>query len=114
MENRLMNSIHAAGQHTVRRRDFLKWCAAGSGLVITSTQATAQTIFSEQMIEGPLYPDSMPLDTDNDLLLINDNRKTAAGEPARFCPNRASRSATPSLRSGKLTPMVTTSTAAAL
>ncbi len=30
--------------------------------------------------EGPLYPDSMPLDTDNDLILVNDAITPAVGE----------------------------------
>src|SRR5580700_2583036 len=32
--------------------------------------------------EGPFYPDKMPLDTDNDLLLINDAITPAVGEVA--------------------------------
>jgi protocatechuate 3,4-dioxygenase beta subunit len=30
--------------------------------------------------EGPFYPDKLPLDTDNDLLIINDNMTPAVGE----------------------------------
>lgn len=30
--------------------------------------------------EGPFYPDKLPLDTDNDLLIINDNIKPSVGE----------------------------------
>ena len=30
--------------------------------------------------EGPFYPDKLPLDTDNDLLIINDNLTPAVGE----------------------------------
>ena len=32
------------------------------------------------MIEGPFYPDKMPLDTDNDLLILNDSLTPAVGE----------------------------------
>ncbi|MCA9016572.1 MAG: intradiol ring-cleavage dioxygenase, partial [Planctomycetaceae bacterium] len=32
------------------------------------------------MTEGPFYPDKMPLDTDNDLLVINDSLTPAVGE----------------------------------
>ncbi|MCA9005654.1 MAG: intradiol ring-cleavage dioxygenase, partial [Planctomycetaceae bacterium] len=32
------------------------------------------------MTEGPFYPDKMPLDTDNDLLIINDSLTPAVGE----------------------------------
>lgn len=33
-----------------------------------------------KMTEGPYYPDKMPLDTDNDLLIINDSITPAVGE----------------------------------
>ena len=31
-------------------------------------------------MEGPFYPDKLPLDTDNDLLIINDGITPAVGE----------------------------------
>src|SRR4026209_370498 len=33
-----------------------------------------------QQTEGPFYPDHLPLDTDNDLLIVNDGITPAAGE----------------------------------
>lgn len=33
-----------------------------------------------KMTEGPFYPDKLPLDTDNDLLVINDSITSAVGE----------------------------------
>jgi protocatechuate 3,4-dioxygenase beta subunit len=47
---------------------------------------TAPGIFAEALTataattEGPFYPDGMPLDTDNDLLIINDGISPAVGE----------------------------------
>ena len=41
--------------------------------------AEALTLTPEQT-EGPFYPDRMPLDTDNDLLIINDSITPAVGE----------------------------------
>ena len=35
---------------------------------------------SSRSLEGPFYPDEMPLDTDNDLLIINDAITPAVGE----------------------------------
>lgn len=32
------------------------------------------------MTEGPFYPDKLPLDTDNDLIVINDSSSSAVGE----------------------------------
>ena len=36
------------------------------------------------MTEGPFYPDKLPLDTDNDLLVINDSITPAVGEIAHL------------------------------
>jgi protocatechuate 3,4-dioxygenase beta subunit len=49
---------------------------------------TAPGVFAEQlaltttppMTEGPFYPDKLPLDTDNDLIIINDSITPAVGE----------------------------------
>src|SRR5262249_38257375 len=32
------------------------------------------------LTEGPFYPDKLPLDTDNDLIIVNDNLTAAVGE----------------------------------
>ena len=42
--------------------------------------------FAEELIrtprqtEGPFYPDHLPLDTDNDLIIVNDSLTPASGE----------------------------------
>ena len=36
------------------------------------------------MTEGPFYPDRLPLDTDNDLLVLNDSINPAVGEITHF------------------------------
>jgi protocatechuate 3,4-dioxygenase beta subunit len=47
---------------------------------------TTRGLFAEQLTrtpfqtEGPFYPDKLPLDTDNDLLIINDGITPAIGE----------------------------------
>jgi protocatechuate 3,4-dioxygenase beta subunit len=47
---------------------------------------SARGAFAEELIrtpaqtEGPFYPDKLPLDTDNDLLIINDTLTPAVGE----------------------------------
>ena len=60
-----------------RRRFLVGLSAAASfapGLLAEALSLTpAQT-------EGPFYPDHLPLDTDNDLLVLNDNLSPAAGE----------------------------------
>ncbi len=62
------------------RRRFL----AGCGLTLAAF--TVPGAFAEELIrtprqtEGPFYPDHLPLDTDNDLLILNDAITPAVGE----------------------------------
>lgn len=68
---------------TYTRRTFLG--TAGLGTVGSAAFFTPG-VFAEQLMqtpkqeEGPFYPDKMPLDTDNDLLVINDSITPAVGE----------------------------------
>lgn len=64
------------------RRRFLKLVAATSlpaFLHAPGAFAEALTLTPRQT-EGPFYPDKLPLDTDNDLLIVNDNITPAIGE----------------------------------
>ncbi len=45
--------------------------------------------------DGPFYPDRLPLDTDNDLLLINDSATAAVGEIAHVTGRLLERSGAP-------------------
>ncbi len=58
----------------VRQMGFAAALCSTPGLFAEMLQATPQ------MTEGPFYPDKMPLDTDNDLLVINDAITPAVGE----------------------------------
>lgn len=67
------------------RREFLR----GTGMTAAACLAPtlfANRLFAEElkktaaMTEGPFYPDRMPLDTDNDLLVISDSLTPAVGE----------------------------------
>lgn len=68
-----------------RRRFLRQSFAYGSG-VVTSSLIWTPGAFAEQLTqtarqtEGPFYPDHLPLDTDNDLLMINDLLTPAVGE----------------------------------
>lgn len=63
------------------RRDFLLKAAAGSAAFFTTGGAFAEALSkTPRMTEGPFYPDHLPLDTDNDLLVINDGITPAIGE----------------------------------
>lgn len=67
------------------RRNFLNsltWGAAGViGMAAFYTPGTfaQQLTQTPKQTEGPFYPDKMPLDTDNDLLVINDTITPAVG-----------------------------------
>lgn len=62
------------------RRSFLGTMALGTAAF------TARGAFAEELVrtppqtEGPFYPDKLPLDTDNDLLIITDSITPAVGE----------------------------------
>lgn len=68
--------------HLPSRRLFL----ASSAVVATSPFWTVRGAFAEELtrtpaqMEGPFYPNKLPLDTDNDLLVINDGITPAVGE----------------------------------
>ncbi|MYK90319.1 MAG: hypothetical protein F4018_19340, partial [Acidobacteria bacterium] len=50
---------------------------------------------SSRSLEGPFYPDEMPLDTDNDLLIVNDSITPAVGEVTHLHGTVTTRAGTP-------------------
>ncbi|MGH9340972.1 MAG: twin-arginine translocation signal domain-containing protein [Acidobacteriota bacterium] len=62
------------------RRHFLKGMAAGVGALSVPGLFAQELVRTPRQTEGPFYPDRMPLDTDNDLLIINDALDAAVGE----------------------------------
>jgi protocatechuate 3,4-dioxygenase, beta subunit len=77
-----MNAIHAF-PHVITattRRRFLRGLGFGAAFcTVPGAFAEALTLTPAQT-EGPFYPDHLPLDTDNDLLVINDAATPALGE----------------------------------
>jgi protocatechuate 3,4-dioxygenase beta subunit len=62
------------------RRNFLGTAACGS-LAFTSFAAFAEELDrTPPQTEGPFYPDKLPLDTDNDLIVVNDGLTPSVGE----------------------------------
>lgn len=62
------------------RRQFLGYSAGAAGLLVTPGLFAEELARTASIGEGPFYPDKMPLDTDNDLLIINDRITPAVGE----------------------------------
>src|SRR5712691_2212120 len=62
------------------RRRFLH------SLGLSAAMFTVPGLFAEELVrtprqtEGPFYPDHLPLDTDNDLIIVNDGLTPAVGE----------------------------------
>ena len=59
-------------QSSTSRRTFATTVAAASALYTVPGLFAEQLALTATVTEGPYYPDEMPLDTDNDLLIIND------------------------------------------
>ena len=62
------------------RRRIIQGIAFGAAAFATPGLFAEQLIVTPPVGEGPFYPDKMPLDTDNDLLIINDSITPAVGE----------------------------------
>lgn len=64
----------------IGRREILRGGVALGAAAFTTTGLFAELIETPRQTEGPFYPNKMPLDTDNDLLVINDSITPAVGE----------------------------------
>jgi protocatechuate 3,4-dioxygenase beta subunit len=61
------------------RRKMLKSMAFGTALLTTPGLMADELTKTPKMTEGPFYPNQLPLDTDNDLLILNDKLTSAVG-----------------------------------
>lgn len=62
------------------RRYFLQQMAAGAAFFAVPGAFAQELTRTPSQTEGPFYPNHMPLDTDNDLLVINDGITPGVGE----------------------------------
>ena len=62
------------------RRRFLRSLGLGAALFSTPGLFAEELMRTPRQTEGPFYPDHLPLDTDNDLIVINEGLTPAVGE----------------------------------
>jgi protocatechuate 3,4-dioxygenase beta subunit len=76
------SGLFASSTGTGRRR-FLRHLgltAASAALFTVPGAFAEQLILTPRQTEGPFYPDHLPLDTDNDLIIVNDSLTPAIGK----------------------------------
>src|SRR5512144_2905347 len=64
------------------RRRFLAQFAvsAAAAMTISPWSFAEELLRTPRQTEGPFYPDHLPLDTDNDLVIVNDSLTPAHGQ----------------------------------
>src|SRR5947209_14365678 len=68
------------------RRGFLRRLTVGTAALAVPSFFTVPGLFADELTrtprqtEGPFYPDRLPLDTDNDLIIVNNSLTPAVGE----------------------------------
>jgi protocatechuate 3,4-dioxygenase beta subunit len=81
MKTRLVDYPSAVG---ASRRNFLRQFSFGAALFavpgVFAEELTRTTTKTAWVEEGPFYPPKLPLDTDNDLIIVNDAITPAIGE----------------------------------
>jgi protocatechuate 3,4-dioxygenase beta subunit len=68
------------------RRSFLRRVAVGTAVFSVPSLFAVPGLFAQELqrtpaqMEGPFYPDRLPLDTDNDLIIVNNSLTPAVGD----------------------------------
>ena len=63
-----------------QRRALLGSLPAGATILAARGAFADELMLTPRQTEGPFYPDKLPLDTDNDLIVVNDDLTAAVGE----------------------------------
>ncbi|HYG76870.1 MAG TPA: protocatechuate 3,4-dioxygenase, partial [Planctomycetota bacterium] len=66
--------------HSAARRNFLRSMTLGAGVLFVPGVFAEELLRTPKQTEGPFYPTELPLDTDNDLIIVNDGLTPAVGE----------------------------------
>lgn len=77
------------------RRQFARRITVGAAAFTVPGLFASELAATPRMTEGPFYPDKMPLDTDNDLIVINNAITPAVGEITHLSGRILSRSGQP-------------------
>ncbi|MGB0993428.1 MAG: intradiol ring-cleavage dioxygenase [Akkermansiaceae bacterium] len=75
--------MHSPERSAITRRSFLSTLGIGAGIstvAFTTPGAFAELVQTPRQTEGPFYPNKLPLDTDNDLIIVNDGLTPAVGQ----------------------------------
>src|SRR5205809_167438 len=78
-----MNPAHMPTGHSGpldNRRKFITRLGLSAALFTVPWAFAEELLRTPRQTEGPFYPDKLPLDTDNDLLIINDSITPAIGD----------------------------------
>jgi protocatechuate 3,4-dioxygenase beta subunit len=62
------------------RRSFLSQLSLATAFFAVPGAFAEELVRTPRQTEGPFYPDHLPLDTDNDLVTVNDSTTPAVGE----------------------------------
>lgn len=79
----------------ISRRTVLQTAAGAAAWFSTPGLFADELTATPSVTEGPFYPDKLPLDTDNDLLILNDSLTPAIGEITHLSGRLLSRSGEP-------------------
>ncbi|QDT69863.1 Protocatechuate 3,4-dioxygenase beta chain [Planctomycetes bacterium MalM25] len=86
-------------QRVIPRRGFLSLTAqtgvTAAALAALPAHALADLMATPTATEGPFYPDRLPLDTDNDLLIVNEKTAQAVGDVTHLSGRVLSRAGEP-------------------
>jgi protocatechuate 3,4-dioxygenase beta subunit len=81
--------------HHASRRKLLQTAAGAAAFFSTRGLFAEEVLATSALTEGPFYPDKLPLDTDNDLLILNDSLTPAVGEITHLSGQILSRAGEP-------------------
>ena len=90
-----MSNLHQGRNLLVGRRTIIRSGLAVGAAAFATSGLFAEMVSTPRMTEGPFYPDKLPLDTDNDLLIINGSLTPAVGQITHMSGRVLTKAGTP-------------------